>query len=383
MFVYASMGDQMATCRPRGNRFEFVIKRSRLLPRPIYLSFDTEEEGRTYCDHLETLLDQGIVPREFLEVEQKSEPVREIIKDYIDTVAIKPDDEHLLWVIYSRIGPITAKQVDYNWAEKWVSDMKLIKNLAPSTIRHHVGALARCFDWANRKDRMASNPLRMLPKGYANYTGRDKKLVEPKQDVERDRRLEGEEEERIRKVLKGGYKPDGKQRPLLLDHRLAMTLMFDLALETAMRMREIFTLNRGQINISRKTIFLEKTKNGDKRQVPLSTVAIDVIERYLKTVPKRDRGPGDLVFPWWNGAVDRKELAATTSILSRRWSRVFDHAGCPDLRFHDLRHEATSRFYERTALSDLQISRITGHKNLEMLRRYANLRGSDLAGQLW
>jgi len=73
----------------------------------------------------------------------------------------------------------------------------------------------------------------------------------------------------------------------------------------------------------------------------------------------------------------------TTSRLSQQFARGFDAAGCADLRFHDLRHEATSRFFEKTWLPDIQISRIAGHKELHVLRRYANLRGSDLAGQLW
>lgn len=41
------------------------------------------------------------------------------------------------------------------------------------------------------------------------------------------------------------------------------------------------------------------------------------------------------------------------------------------------------RLYEKTNLSDVQIARITGHKDLRMLRRYASLRGSDLAAALW
>jgi integrase len=76
-------------------------------------------------------------------------------------------------------------------------------------------------------------------------------------------------------------------------------------------------------------------------------------------------------------------LRKTTSLLSQQFGRVFDAAGCEDLRFHDLRHEATSRLFERTTLSDLEISRITGHKDPRVLRRYSNLRGSDLAAKLW
>ena len=49
-------------------------------------------------------------------------------------------------------------------------------------------------------------------------------------------------------------------------------MMFDMALETAMRMREIYTLTRDQASLPKATIFLEKTKNGDKRQVPISSV---------------------------------------------------------------------------------------------------------------
>ena len=56
---------------------------------------------------------------------------------------------------------------------------------------------------------------------------------------------------------------------------------------------------------------------------------------------------------------------------------------CRDLHFHDLRHEATSRIYERTTLSDLEIASITGHSSLGQLKRYANLRGSKLAKKLW
>jgi integrase len=65
------------------------------------------------------------------------------------------------------------------------------------------------------------------------------------------------------------------------------------------------------------------------------------------------------------------------------WAQIAKKAGCDALHFHDLRHEATCRLFERTQLSDLQISLITGHRDPRMLRRYSNLRGSDLAAQLW
>lgn len=106
------------------------------------------------------------------------------------------------------------------------------------------------MDCAMRREKITivSNPLRLLPKGYATKGVAKKKLWAG----ERGRRVSEAEEGAIRKVLVE------KEEHLL----------FDMALETAMRMREMFTLEKRQIDLAQRTIFLEKTKNGDKRQVP-------------------------------------------------------------------------------------------------------------------
>jgi 2-polyprenyl-3-methyl-5-hydroxy-6-metoxy-1,4-benzoquinol methylase len=85
-----------------------------------------------------------------------------------------------------------------------VRTMKRVGNLAPSTIRHRHGALARCFDWMIRKhpEIMAQNPLRLLKRGFATYTDADAQHLaaqgrQPKHNVERDRRLHEDEETRI------------------------------------------------------------------------------------------------------------------------------------------------------------------------------------------
>jgi integrase len=48
------------------------------------------------------------------------------------------------------------------------------------------------------------------------------------------------------------------------------------------------------------------------------------------------------------------------------------------ITFHDLRHEATSRFFEK-GLNPMQVAAITGHKTLQMLKRYTHLKAEDLA----
>ena len=63
------------------------------------------------------------------------------------------------------------------------------------------------------------------------------------------------------------------------------------------------------------------------------------------------------------------------------WNRVCKRARIADLRFHDLRHEATSRFFEK-GLNVMEVAAITGYKDLRMLQRYTHLRAEDLAKKL-
>lgn len=386
----------MATKRLRGNTWEYVVKRKGLLTKPIYLSFTNEAEGDEYVRRLEAQLDAGVIPVEFKTATAAgAHTLVDLIRSYQVALHVPADDQALLGVLYGRIGTVSLLALNYQWAERWVSDMKRVLNLSPTTIRHYVGALGRCFAWACRSGQypeLAINPLSLLPKRYATYSDADKAFLlalgdgaEAKEDESRDQRVDQVQEAAIRAVL-NGEKHEDRQRPLELNYCAALECVFDLAIETAMRMREIFTLEAVQVDIPERTIFLDKTKNGDRRQVPMSSVAVRAYETYLAHLRDGTRGmegfTGEVrLFPWWDG--DKAVLAKVTSRLSRQYARIFETAKCGEIRFHDLRHEATSRFFERTQLTDIEISRITGHKDPRMLRRYANLRGSKLAAHLW
>lgn len=95
------------------------------------------------------------------------------------------------------------------------------------------------------------------------------------------------------------------------------------------------------------------------------------------------RQRGGRLFSFWKGDHSVYALDATTSLISVTYAQIFKAAQVGDFHFHDLRHEATCRLYQKTSLSDVLIARITGHRNLRMLQRYASLRGSDLADRLW
>lgn len=176
----------------------------------------------------------------------------------------------------------------------------------------------------------------------------------------RDRRLNGDEEPRLMAACGGMYKdPQGWQ------------LLIGLALETAMRAGELVGVLWDEVNIKLRFIAIpkerEKTRKG--RQVALSTKAIDILSKQMA----RRVGSEPRVFSL---------LPENTSVLGRGFKRITKRAECVDLHFHDLRHEAVARFFERTTLQTLEIALITGHTELETLKRYANLRPAILASKL-
>ena len=374
----------MAGKRQRPNGWEYVIKRAGLLDKPIYLTFADEKEGDAFVAKVEKLLDKGIIPTE-LRAPSRIDTIADLVREYERDAHPTAKDRAALGTIIKSKGTTRLTSIDAGWVDDWISEMKRIDKLAPATIRAKVGALARCTDWGMRRGHilLPDHPLRTLPDGYAQYTKTDAAIAgEARVDVERDRRLEPGEFEMVSAVIVAGVLPR-KQRPLALDDPQALWCMFVLAVESAMRMREMFTLTLDQVDLAKRTVFLDKTKNGDKRQVPLSSVAVATLTAYLDLRTAAGAKGRDVLFPWWDGDTSPKKLDKTSDYLSKLYIGIFEAAKCADLKFHDLRHEATSRLFEKTTLSETQIMKITGHKSHRMMMRYANLRGSDLAARLW
>lgn len=381
---------------PNGT-IQYTIKKAGLLDKPIYFTKpeSQEAEGDAYAAQLEAMLAKGIVPgivqeRERENGDNRIMTIRALVREYERNAHPSEKDKGALTTVLSKKGDVFLESITSEWVDNWITEMKRADKLKPGTIRAKVGALARCTDWGIRKGylKMPDHPLRTLPEGYASYTKTDVAFTGDKvEDVERDRRLEPGEYERILGVIDAGVLPRS-QRPMKLEFTDALRCLFVLAVETAMRLREMYTLTLDQVNLKERTVFLEKTKNGDRRQVPLSSVAVAALQQYLKVREIPEGLPKEQLFPWWDGRSTKESLGKTTRELGKlftnvRSSGIFKTAGCNDLHFHDLRHEATSRLYEKTSLSDLEISKITGHRELRMLARYANLRGSNLASKLW
>ena len=223
-------------------------------------------------------------------------------------------------------------------------DERLAEGAAANTVRIELALLSHLYTVAASDWGMPLvNPVKLARKPKLPR-GRDRRL-DPRPDENGQT-----EEDRLLAACKAS-----KSRWLEPIVRLAM--------ETAMRRGEILGLRWNHIDMIHATAHLPDTKNGEARTVPLSPAALAVLAELPQSI---DGG----VFPIGDSG------------FVHTFQRAAEKAGLEDFHFHDLRHEATSRFFERGDLDMMQIASITGHKSLSMLKRYTHLRARDLAKKL-
>jgi integrase len=133
-----------------------------------------------------------------------------------------------------------------------------------------------------------------------------------------------------------------------------------MALETAMRQGEILALKRSDIRGSVARV--ADSKNGHSRAVALSS-------RAQAFFNKRAADPDSPLFPIGQDS------------LEYYWRKACGLAKIKDLHFHDLRHQAVSRLFEK-GLTTEEVMGMSGHRTYTMLARYTNLRPSSLADKL-
>jgi integrase/predicted RNase H-like HicB family nuclease len=211
------------------------------------------------------------------------------------------------------------------------------RQLSTSTVRLEMSLLSNFFDIARIEWGLCdTNPVSNVRK--------------PKPPPGRDRRLTAREE---RLILRYCHAHPNQE----------LYSIFVLAIETAMRQGEILKLRWEHINLKYRVAHLPETKNGSKRDVPLSNKARDVLIR----LGVKSAGP---VFGY------------TQNGLKSTWRFMTIKLGIENLHFHDIRHEATSRLFELGTLDMMEIASITGHKSLSMLRRYTHLKATRLVKKL-
>lgn len=222
-----------------------------------------------------------------------------------------------------------------------------LKSVSGSTVNRELNIISSVINYA-RKDWGVhiENPVALIRR--------------PQNGKARERRLEPGEEERLLAALVPGESTNGRFASGARNAFIKPLVLF--ALETAMRRGELLSLRWENIDLKKCVAHLPDTKNGEARNVPLSSRAKTVLEAMPRSI-------GGNVFP------------ASEDALKKAFARACERAGIENLHFHDLRHEGTSRLAEKLP-NVIELAAVTGHKDLRMLKRYYHPRAEDLARKL-
>ncbi len=181
-----------------------------------------------------------------------------------------------------------------------------------------------------------------------------RRVTKPKEPRGRGRFLSDEERERLLDACRTSDNP--YIYPVVV-----------LALSTGARKMEILTLHWRDVDFQRQVVTLHTTKNGERRVLPLTGHAWELVQQHAKV--RRIDSP--FVFP------SRKGKKAFD--IRRAWESARQQANISDFRFHDVRHSAAS-YLAMDGASLAEIAEILGHKTLAMVKRYAHLSEAHTAG---
>ncbi|MDP9125307.1 MAG: site-specific integrase [Pseudomonadota bacterium] len=266
--------------------------------------------------------------------------------------------------IRAALGHLPIQMLTPADVAKW-RDKRLEEGASPQTVRHDLNTLSVVLGEAVREWGV---------EGLVNVV-RD--VRKPPQAVGRSRRLSEPELTYLLRAAvyvppRGGRLPGRGLAPII-----------KLAVETSMRLGELLSLEWKRIDFGSRVAFLPTTKNGESRSVALSGAAVAALKQMDN--PRRADGR---VFDWM-----QSDSFVGHFIRCVARARALYEADCAasgetpgaeflaDLRFHDLRHEAASRLFEK-GLNPMEVASMTGHKSMQMLKRYTHVEAAKVAAKL-
>lgn len=334
----------MPTIRKRGNGQWQAVVRRRGYP-DTYKTFNTRRDAEAWASIVESEMARGVFVSR---VEAETTTLGEALDRYWDEIRSKMRNAerdkylHRRWRSHPLSKRFLASIRGAELAQH--RDERRAVGKAENTIRVELAYLSQLFEVCRKEWGMEGlmNPVRNIRM--------------PSGSRERDRRLKASEYESLATEL---AKSDN---PWIL-------AAFDLAIETSLRQGMLFKLRWDWVNLNARVIHIPPEHRGTGNKavpaaIPLSSKAVQVLSGLPRSL---------------NGAV----LGCSQNALACVWKRALMRLGYKhgDLHWHDLRHEAASRLFEK-GLHPMEVASITGHRNLNTLRRYTHLQASDLARKL-
>ena len=331
----------MASVRKHGDKWQARVQRKG--QSSLAKSFNNKADALKWARNVESQVDLGV-----LAPKQTMPRLMPMVERYVKEVTPlkKGESQERYRANQFRKTKLADMTIDKITGEVVAQyrDARL-KEVSPNTVRLELAFLSVVFEQCRKEWGLAvSNPIRQIRM--------------PKPGNPRQRRLEaGEEEALLQSCRESGA------------HYLQTFVI--LAIETGMRFGELAGVTWANVNLEKRTIFLPDTKNGSPRTVPLSTRALNAIQTQPRSIDGR-------LFSAKPGSIRSAFLIALTKAQgAQHESKVFLNG----LRFHDLRHEAVTRLFEK-GLNPIEVGMVSGHKTLSMLQRYTHLKAESLSEKL-
>jgi integrase len=331
----------MASIRKHGDKWQARVQRK---DQPsVAKSFSNKFDALKWARSVESQLDLGVLapkqtmPRLMPMVDRYAEEVTPLKKGKSQE-HYRANQFRKTKLADMNIDKITGEVVAQYRDER-------LKQVSANTVRLELAFLSVVFEQSRKEWGFAvNNPVRQIRM--------------PKPGKPRQRRLEAGEEE----ALLHACKESGA-------HYLQTFVI--LAIETGMRFGELAGVTWVNVNLEKRTIYLPDTKNGSPRTVPLSTRALNAIQTQPRSIDGR-------LFLAKSGSIRSAFLIA---LKKAQGSQPDSKKFLRELRFHDLRHEAVTRLFEK-GLNPIEVGMVSGHKTLSMLQRYTHLRSEELVDKL-
>ena len=326
----------MASIRFRSNKWQARV--SRKGEQSLVKTFQSKEDAERWARSVEVEWDRGTYTN--IRQAQKTS-FGELIERYLREVTplmrgAKADTIRLRAIMRRPIAKENMATLTSSKIAKY-RDQRL-QEIKPSTVVRELSYFSSIINHARREWSLnTENPVLGVRK--------------PSQPQGRNRILTQEEEILLLQACEAKANRNIYTRPFVI-----------LALETAMRRSELLGLKWSDIDIKRQIAFIQLTKNGESRTVPLSSRAVDT----LQALPR---------------SIDGRVIPVNFPALENNFKRARDRANLSDLRIHDLRHTAITRIAEKLP-NLLELSAVSGHKSLAMLKRYYHPNPEQLAKKL-
>lgn len=340
----------MAYIKKRGEYWRAEVRRKG--HKPTYRTFDTQAEAAKWARRVETAIDAG----SYIDnSEAERTTLGQALERYRTDVAAKkrhPAQENGRidrWLRNDLCYRTLANLKGADFAR--YRDQRRAQGRAENTIRLELQLVSHLYEIARKEWGMEGllNPLKNIRK--------------PSVSSARDRRLEPGEYERIHTALASSGNPYAAPA-------------FDLAIETSLRQGSLFGLQWEWIDLERQLVRIPNSARGaENKGVPAVLPLSKRAQAVLRSLQPRDE-QGQLI-KHLSGQV----LKTTPNAVRCIWKRVLPLLGISGLRWHDLRHEAASRLFEK-GLHPFEVAAITGHKSMQMLKRYTHLKPESLIAKL-